>query len=82
MGCCVSAWLTLRALSQGIADWIKDEHVAQRQSSMAVALVQRCTTESPGENFQNTGSPIWHQIEMLIYYVTVDPQEAYFDKAM
>lgn len=48
---------------------------------MAVAVAQRRTTEEPpGETLENTRCPTQHQMEILIHYLSVSLQEAYFDK--
>lgn len=55
----VSAVFTPGALNgslhlRGHSGWTKDEHLVKRQPAVVVALVQRRTTKTPGETFQNT----------------------------
>lgn len=66
----------------GGAVWTKDEHLAQRWPSVAVARVQKYTTESPGETSQNTRCPIQHRMEILTYSVLMSSQEVHSEKAV
>lgn len=68
--------------SLGIADWTRDEHMAQRQSAVALAVVQRDATGLPGETFQNIRCPIQYQMEILSYSISAGPLEVYFEKAV
>lgn len=82
MPCSLPALCTRNSTSLGIADWTEGEHLAQRQSSVALAVVQRGTTGLPGETFQNVRCPIPYQMEILIYSISAGPLEVYFEKAV